>query len=267
MGVEQRIIIPKTIHYCWFGKGPLPSLALKCIDSWKKFLPDYEIKEWNEDNYDVRANSYIAEAYDKKKYAFVSDYARFDILFKYGGVYFDTDVEVIKDLTPIVEQGAFIGVENAGAINAGLGMASPASMEIFDEIINSYNDEHFVNVDGSLNLITIVTRVSDIFANYGFVNENIIQDIKGIRVYPTEYFCPKDYKTGVLNITDNSYTIHHYDGSWCTEAQKKYDKQRYNLVKKYGKLWKIFAFFPFCIWQIKDHGIKGLFKYFHDKIV
>ena len=259
-------MIPKIIHYCWFGRNPLPDLALRCIESWKKYLPDYEIKEWNEDNYDVRKIPYIAEAYDAKKYAFVSDYARFDILYEYGGIYFDTDVEIIKDLTSIIAQGAFAGVECAGSLAAGLGIGSPAHMSIFNEIIDSYKKEHFVNLDGSFNLKTVVARVSEIFYNYGFIKEDIIQDVADIRVYPTEYFCPKDYKTGVLNITDNSYTIHHYDGSWCTEAQKKYDKQRYNLVKKYGKLWKVFAFFPFCIWQIKDHGIKGLFKYFRKKI-
>ncbi len=214
-------MIPKIIHYCWFGRNPLPELALRCIESWKKYLPDYEIKEWNEDNYDVHKIPYISEAYNAKKYAFVSDYARFDILYEYGGIYFDTDVEVIKDLTLIIEQGAFAGVERAGELNAGLGIGSPAAMDIFKEVLDSYQEEHFVNQDGSLNLKTVVTRVSEIFYKYGFVKEDKIQDVAGVRVYPTEYFCPKSYFTGKLNITENSYTIHHYDGSWCSDEAKK----------------------------------------------
>ena len=104
-------MIPKIIHYCWFGRNPLPPLALECIASWRKFLPDYEIKEWNEDNFDVNSIPYTAEAYRQKKYAYVSDYARFCILYQYGGIYFDTDVEVIKPLNDIIAKGNFMGFE------------------------------------------------------------------------------------------------------------------------------------------------------------
>lgn len=227
-------MIPKIIHYCWFGRNPLPELALKCIESWKKYLPDYEIKEWNEDNYEVHKIPYISQAYDAKKYAFVSDYARFDILYQYGGIYFDTDVEVIKDLTPIIEAGAFMGVERAGALAAGLGIASPAAMEIFKEVLDSYNNEHFVNNDGSLNLKTVVTRVSDIFKKYGFTHEEKIQEVKGYKIYPTEYFCPKSVQTGILKITDNSYTIHHYDGSWQAKWFKDFTNYATQMYKTYG---------------------------------
>ena len=227
-------MIPKIIHYCWFGCNPLPELALRCIESWKKFLPDCEIKEWNEDNYDVHKIPYISEAYDSKKYAFVSDYARFDILYKHGGIYFDTDVEVIKDLSQIIQQGAFAGVECAGALNAGLGIASPAAMPIFKEVLDSYQEEHFVNQDGSLNLKTVVTRVSEIFYKHGFVKEEQIQDVAGVRVYPTEYFCPKDYKTGLLNITDKTYTVHWYDASWWNENDKIRKKFAVKIISKIG---------------------------------
>ncbi len=214
-------MIPKIIHYCWFGGNPLPELAQKCIASWKKFLPDYEIKEWNESNYDVRKIPYIAQAYDAKKYAFVSDYARFDILYQYGGVYFDTDVEVIKPLEEILKRGAFAGVECAGALNAGLGIASPAASEIFAEILDSYKTESFLNCDGSYNLKTVVERVSDIFRRYGFTNSLEIQDIAGFTIYPPEYFCPKDMRTSELKLTENTYTIHHYDGSWVEEWKRE----------------------------------------------
>ena len=205
--------IPKIIHYCWFGGNPLPELAQKCIASWKKFCPDYEIKEWNESNYDVRKIQYTAQAYDAKKYAFVSDYARFDILYKYGGVYLDTDVELIKSLDKIIKQGAFCGVEQLGALNTGLGMATPTESQIFREILDSYQSDKFINTDGSFNLKTVVTRVSDILKKHGFSNKDGIQEIAGFRIYPTEYFCPKSY-LGEINLTENTYSIHHFGASW-----------------------------------------------------
>lgn len=213
-------MIPKIIHYCWFGRNPLPELAIKCIESWKKFFPDYEIKEWNEDNYDVRKIPYISQAYDARKYAFVSDYARFDILYNEGGIYFDTDVEVIKEFTPIIEKGAFAGTEGAGNLNAGLGIGSPSAMGVFKEVLESYKEDCFINPDGSMNLKTIVTRVSEIMYQHGFAKEDVTQEIEGITIYPTEFFCPKDYLTGKLKITDNTYSIHHFDCSWHTRKNK-----------------------------------------------
>ncbi len=219
-------MIPKIIHYCWFGGNPLPELAQKCIASWKKFLPDYEIKEWNESNYDVRKITYTAQAYDAKKYAFVSDYARFDILYQYGGVYFDTDVEVIKPMDDILANGAFLGLESAGNIASGLGIAAGSGEAVFKEILDSYESEKFVNEDGSLNLKTVVVRVSDIFKKHGFTNEVSIQRCEGITIYPMEYFCPKSIKTGLIKLTDNSYTIHHYDGSWVTGTTKQLNDEK-----------------------------------------
>ena len=218
--------IPKIIHFCWFGKNPLPELAQKCIASWKKYLPDYEIKEWNEENYDVRKIPYTAQAYDAKKYAFVSDYTRFDILYQYGGLYFDTDVEVIKPLDEILKRGAFAGVERAGSLAAGLGLASPAANPIYKEILDSYRKSSFIKDDSSMDLTTVVTRVSDIFRKYGFTDKNEIQEVAGITVYPSEYFCPKNPDTGIISITENSYTIHHYDGSWISESMKELYKEK-----------------------------------------
>ena len=214
--IEDNNKIPKIIHYCWFGKNPLPELAQKCIASWKKYLPDYEIKEWNEENYDVRKIPSTAQAYDAKKYAFVSDYARFDILYQYGGLYFDTDVEVIKPLDEILKRGAFAGVERAGSLNAGLGLASPAASPIYKEILDSYKNSSFIKDDGSIDLTTVVTRVSDIFKKHGFTDKNEIQKVEEITVYPSEYFCPKDIETGKLTVTENTVSIHWFDGSWVS---------------------------------------------------
>lgn len=228
-------MIPKIIHYCWFGKGELPPLAQKCIESWKKFMPDYEIKRWDEDNYDIKKNQYISQAYDARKYAFVSDYARFDVLYTYGGIYLDTDVEVIKDLTPIIEQGAYAGVEQMGGIASGLGMAAPPAMEIYKEILDSYEKDNFINQDGKMNLETVVIRVSDIFRKHGFIEgNNTIQEIKGIKIYPMEYFCPMCQETGKITITENTYCIHHYASSWMPKHIRTASKLRKWLSRVMG---------------------------------
>lgn len=250
--------IPKIIHYCWFGGNPLPELAVKCIASWKKFFPGYEIKEWNEENYDVRKIPYIAQAYDAQKYAFVSDYARFDILYQYGGLYFDTDVEVIKSLDEILKRGAFAGVESAGALNAGLGLASPAATPIYKEILDSYKNSSFIKNNGSMDLTTVVDRVSDIFHVHGFIAKNEIQEIAGITVYPSEYFCPVNPSTGELKITENTYTIHHYAATWTIPLRKKYMSLRNSLSKKIGiKIVKIILLPMQFVCVVKEIGVRA----------
>lgn len=220
-------MIPKIIHYCWFGGNPLPELAQKCIASWKKYCPDYEIKEWNESNFDLNCCDYVREAYEAKKWAFVSDYARFLILYHEGGIYFDTDVEIIKSLDKILEQGAFLGCEkNEGvtsgmAANPGLGIASDSGLNIYKEMLEFYKKRHFKNADGSIDTTTIVTYTTQILKLHGWNPDAGIQKIEGITVYPPEYFCPMSNETGKLIITPNTYTIHHYSASWFTEKEKK----------------------------------------------
>ena len=258
---EIKTSIPKIIHYCWFGKNPLPELAQKCIASWRKFLPDYEIKEWNEDNYDVRKIPYISQAYDVKKYAFVSDYARFDILYQHGGLYFDTDVEVIKPLDEILKRGAFAGVESAGALNAGLGLASPAASPIYKEILDSYRNCSFIKDDGSMDLTTVVTRVSDIFKKHGFTDKNEVQKVEDITVYPSEYFCPVNPSTGELKITENTCTIHHYAATWTIPVRKKYISLRNSLSEKIGrKAAKIILLPMQLVCVIKEAGLKNAIR-------
>lgn len=215
-------MIPKVIHYCWFGRNPLPPLAIKCIDSWKKYLPDYEIKEWNEDNFDVNIIPYTAEAYKSKKYAFVSDYARFWILYKYGGLYFDTDVEVIRPMDDIIAKGAFMGGENESRPNRpllvapGLGLGANPGMPLYREILNKYECLSFLNADGSLNLNTVVYIVTDILKEKGLQEINEIQHVNDCAIYPKEYFAPIDTEGGRLTITGNTVCIHHYAASWMS---------------------------------------------------
>lgn len=217
-------MIPKVIHYCWFGRNPLPPLAIKCIESWKKYLPDYEIKEWNEENFDVNIIPYTKEAYSVKKYAFVSDYARFWILYNYGGVYFDTDVEVIKPMDDIINNGAFMGCEYqlTPCVNPGLGLGAERGFEFGKEFLELYSKLQFIKSDGSLNLKTIVSYTTELLLSGGFINTNEIQDIKGLKIYPYEYFSPINTTSHRLHLTENTRTIHRYMASWQDNKERNW---------------------------------------------
>lgn len=218
-------MIPKIIHYCWFGRNPLPELAQKCIASWKKYLPDYEIKEWNENNFDVDIIPYTAEAYAANKYAFVSDYARFWILYKYGGIYFDTDVEVIRPIDDIVAKGNFMGCEtdasgsDAASVAPGLGLVK--------KMLDYYEGRHFVHEAVMRNQITVVHIATKVLLDNGMKNVPGIQLVNDVWIYPSEYFCPINVKTGRIHVEKNTRTIHHYAGTW---VDKKFSLKE--LVKK-----------------------------------
>lgn len=214
-------MIPKTIHYCWFGRNPLPASAVKCINSWRKFFPDYEIKEWNEDNFDVNSIPYTAEAYQAKKYAFVSDYARFWILYQYGGVYFDTDVEAIKPMDDILEKGAFMGIEvevqegNPYPLVApGLGIAVEPGHPFYKKLLDYYSGIHFMKEGGQLNQETVVRHTSRLLVKEGMLPNNQLQEVSGIWIYPKDFLNPLDDLTGRLSITTNTRTIHWYSRTW-----------------------------------------------------
>ena len=213
-------MIPKIIHYCWFGRSPLPAKANECILSWKKFFPDYKIKEWNEDNFDVNIIPYTREAYQAKKYAFVSDYARYWILYNYGGLYFDTDVEVIKPFDDILIRGSFMGVEVPAVngigplINPGLGLGVEPGLHIFKTLLDTYTNLSFINEDGSYNQKTIVAYTSEVLGKNGLKATNSIQQVEGIWIYPKDFFNPLDSLTGRIYITDNTHSIHRYMNSW-----------------------------------------------------
>lgn len=235
--------IPKVIHYCWFGGKPLPALAKKCIASWKKYLPDYEIKRWDETNFDVNIIPYSKEAYEAKKYAFVSDYARFWILYNYGGIYFDTDVEVIKPLDDIIAAGPFMGCQNKYdpakptihlGVAPGLGIGAFPFMPIYHELLSIYDNLHFKYDDGSLNLKTIVTYTTEILISHGLVNSPDIQHVASVYIYPWDYFCPMSPAL-VLQLTPNSRTIHLFSATWERPSVKLRKKIKrilgYKIVK------------------------------------
>ena len=209
--------VPKVVHYCWFGGKPLPKSAQKCIASWRKYLPDCEIREWNESNFDVNAIPYTQEAYERGKYAFVSDYARFYVLYRHGGLYFDTDVEVIRPMDDIVARGAFMGIEQSvesTGVNPGLGLAAEEGMEIYKTILDYYATLHFVDEQGVQFPGTVVKHTTDVLSRYGFVAENRVQEVAGVTIYPNDWFNPLDDATGRLTVTENTRSIHHYSKTW-----------------------------------------------------
>lgn len=235
-------MIPKTIHYCWFGRNPLPKDARKCIQSWKKKFPGYEIKEWNEDNFDVTTNKYVEESYRQKKYAFVSDYARFRVLHDYGGVYFDTDVEVIDPMDSLLADGPFMGFEKSLAtnghgqgtplgVNPGLGMAAEAGMPFLKEMLDYYDTIPFDISEG-----TIVYHTTRLLAKYGLTDENKVQYVAGFTIYPDDYLCPMDSTTGIVTKTPNTVSIHHYSCSWMDHNTLSF---RLHLLK--NRMIKIFG--------------------------
>lgn len=226
-------MLPKLIHYCWFGRNPLPESAQKCIESWRKFLPDYEIIEWNEDSYDVNKIAYTAEAYAAKKYAFVSDYARFDILYQYGGLYFDTDVEVIKPFDDIVANGSFMGCEIDAhkhrhiAVNPGLGFGVNSGLGLLKDILEDYSKLHYA-VDGRiLEDATVVTHTTNVLFIYGLKNIPGIQQVAGITIYPRRFFNPLDDATGKLSITSETYSIHWFSKTWCNVSPLRTSLSRF----------------------------------------
>jgi len=257
-------MIPKIIHYCWFGNNSLPELSKKCIASWRKYFPDYEIKEWNESNYDVHKIPYANEAYNAKKYAFVSDYARFDILYQYGGIYFDTDVEVIKPFDSILQKGGFMGFEGDGKVAAGLGIGCNAKLNILYQILQFYATLQFKNRDGSYNLNTVVEYVTKILNKNGLKAKNEIQKLDGLIIYPNDYFAPKSALTGELKVTKNTCSIHHYDASWVPKNERNYYEFKRKMSRMFGRNFGFIFSFPFfAMLNIKNYGfIIGVKKIF-----
>lgn len=213
--------IPKIINYCWFGNKPKSDLINKCIESWRKNCIDYEIKEWNESNFDVTINDYVKEAYDAQKFAFVSDYVRLWVIYNYGGIYLDTDVELIKPINDLLEYDTFFAAETDDYINTGLGFGSKKNSNIIKILLESYEGEHFKLQNGKYNTTTCTVRNTKIIKEkYNIENFSgvIIKD--GICFLPKEYFCPLNYVTKKMKKTDNTYGIHWYNESWMTNRQK-----------------------------------------------
>lgn len=219
-------MIPKKIHYCWFGRNELPPLAKKCIKSWEKYCKGYEIIRWDESNFDVESSPlYVKQAYEAKKWAFVTDYVRLCAMTKYGGIYMDTDVEVLRPLDCFLEHKAFSGFESESSIPTGI-MACEKDFSLFCEFLKYYDDVSLYDSNGNLQYITNVTIMTNICVKKGLKQNNTFQIIDGFVLYPKDYFCPVSHRTGKLKKTKNTYTIHWFAGSWLDEKTKAQFKEK-----------------------------------------
>lgn len=222
-------MIPKIIHYCWFGNNSKPEVALKCIETWKKYFPGWKIIEWNEDNYDMGANQYLIDAYEAKRWAFVSDIARLDILYQYGGIYLDIDVEFLKPLPEkYLEYEGILGFEYTHTIAPGLIMGVEKQNLFVKKILDSYIGERFyVNKDGWYK--TINTRITDELVKDGLIKDNTFQVVDGFHIFPSEYFCGYNTDVREPEITENTICWHHYLSSWSNSSFKM---RFQNILKK-----------------------------------
>lgn len=211
-------MIPKKIHYCWFGRGEKPKLAQKCIASWKKYCPDYEIIEWNEDNFDLDYNAYTRYCYDNKKWAFLSDFVRLVVVAEYGGLYFDTDVELLKSPDELLQYGAFYGFENNSNIATGLGFGAQANHPTILAMRGKY-EEVEPDVDGNYPLIVCPALNTAALIPFGLRLDGSRQNIAGAEILPVEYLNPYDDPTGSLTKTKNTISVHWYSKSWMSKGK------------------------------------------------
>lgn len=232
----EKMLIPPTIHYCWFGRGELPDLYKRCIESWYKHCPDYTIKQWNEENCDIAETLFTKQAYEVKKYGFVPDYFRLKIIYENGGIYLDTDVELLKSLDDLRYNEAFCGLQMPGEVNLGLGFGAQRGNKIIQYLLERYKSMAFVNEDGSLDeTISPVYQTADLI-KIGMKYGSVVQQLRGMTIYPIEVLSPKNIHTGELSIAEKSYAIHHYDGSWVTGERLKKKKIRMEKIAQINKL-------------------------------
>lgn len=228
--MSEKPLIPKVIHYCWFSGNGMPEKFKRCIESWKKYCPDYEIRRWDESNYDINKNPYMKEACKHHKWGFIPDYARLDILYQYGGIYMDTDVELVRSLDELLYQSAFCGVEKWGNINMGGCSGAVAGHPMIEKMRKAREKVSFIREDGGLNLETCGVYETVPFIAEGMRVDNRVQIINGMTVYSSDYFSPYDYVSGELAMTENTFSIHHFNGGWLDEKEKE---QRKKTVEKY----------------------------------
>lgn len=257
-------MIPKIIHYCWFGGNPEPESVKKCISSWKTFLPDYKIIRWDESNYDVHKNQYMSDAYKEKKWAFVSDYARIDVVCQEGGIYLDTDVEVVKSFDSLLKEQMFCGFESRDpvgykknalieySVNLGLGYGAEKNHPVLVEILKFYESLSFYKEDGTLNLVACPRYQTMVLANYGLVPNNETQRFDGGIAYSPEYFCPQSNITDrMICLTDNTYSIHHFTVSWASSKDLEARAMK-NKLSQYLPYW-LASKIVTLIYKFKQH--------------
>lgn len=255
-------MIPKKIHYCWFGENPLPEIAIKCMSSWKEYCPDYEIIRWDESNCDLSINQFVKEAYENKKWAFVSDYFRLKVVEEHGGVYLDIDVELLKPLDDLLQSDGYMGFElgEKHYINSGLGFAAIAKQPVIEKLRESYENIPFVKTDGSFDTTPCPRRDTKVLVKLGLQQNNREQEIDGITFVPATYFSPLSY-LGEENFTNKTYSIHHFNASWRTPEKMEVLQCQKQLINLFGSYWgRRFIPISVVIYEIKKNGLKLIGK-------
>ncbi len=228
--------IPKKIHYMWLGRNSIPEKLQKCLDSWKKFCPDYEIIEWNEDNYDINKHPYMKQAYENRAFGFVPDYARLDILYNEGGLYLDTDVELKRNIDDLLYQEAFCGVEKWQIINFGGFSGSVKGHPMIKKYLDARKDIMFIDSNGKQNRNTCGYYDTRVAIREGYKINGETQNIGGMNIYAYDYFQPFDYMSGIVNETENTYSVHWFNGGWLDEKMKKANEEaKKNYLELYSK--------------------------------
>lgn len=219
--------IPKIIHYCHFGEVKFDDAILS---AWKKICPDYKYICWDESSIDFSFSPYLKEAYDRGMWAFVSDVVRLQALYQYGGIYLDTDVELVKSFDELLINDMFWGFESDSSVGTAV-IGSALGNSIIRELLDQYKYQHFI-VDGDADLTTNVQRVSRFLEKSGFVINGKLQEKDGVVIYPQEYFSPKDFVTGEINLTPNTFAVHHFSASWKSEEEKMRDSIFFKLKRR-----------------------------------
>ena len=229
-------MIPKIIHYIWLGGKPLTQLAEKCIESWKKYCPDYKIMRWDETNFDINQNQYCKQAFDNQKWAFASDYIRLKALYEYGGIYIDTDVEVVKPMDKFLQEINFFGFEQDKSIATAV-IGAEKNSELMQSILKEYDNKNFIKDDGSFDYTTnvelITNKIIKIYPE--FKPNNTLQQFNNITIYTKDYFCPIDYTTKKFTETKNTHAIHRFAGSWVPKNKSFKEKLKSLIIKVIGK--------------------------------
>lgn len=233
--LEDKPLIPKKIHYIWLGKKPIPDNLQKCINSWKRYCPDYEIIRWDESNYDISKNDYMKQAYEAGAYGFVPDYARLDILYQYGGIYMDTDVEVVKSLDDMLYQRAFCGVEKWQTINFGGCSGAVKGHEALRQLLDYRKNSSFLCEDGSQDKTTCGYYDTKVALRNGYVMNGKTQNIMEMNIYAFDYFHPYDYMSRQIIRTKNTYTIHWFNGGWLDEKMRQ---DNINTANEYDRIYQ-----------------------------
>lgn len=223
--LTEEAVIPKVIHYCWFGHNPIPDKYKKWMESWHKYCPDYEIKEWNEDNYDITKNAYMYEAYQNQKWGFVPDYARLDIIYEHGGIYLDTDVELVQNLDDMLYQKGFAGFERENSVALGLGFGAVRGLPIIGQMRDMYEGLHFVNQDGTINLIASPTYQTKLLLEKGLKLNGEYQIVDDLVIYPEKMFSGKCPYTRRVRLTSYTKSIHQYEASWTDDEWRRRNEQ------------------------------------------